>query len=389
MHVLMIGLSTHVITDTLGDVQQRHIDYAARAGHITMIVYAPRDQGLRETRLSPHLTAIPANSLSRFTFVGDAYRLAARVHRQQPVDVVTTQDPFATGLAGLLLKWRFGLPLEVQNHSIFIDNPAFLAERARNRWFNRLAKFVIRRADTNRVLNHYEKARYVRLGLNPDRVFVLPTPVNLARFLEPVAPEAVDGLRARLGLRPEHRVAFWVGRPVPSKNLPLLFEAAARVHQQMADFRLLMAGDFSRAEHLRELAQAALGEAVVFAGRVPHEDLPPYYALCDIYVLTSDYEGIPKVLVEAAAVGRPSVCLDVPRSDDALVDGETGLIARAGDPNDLADKMLQLLQNPDLARQMGERAREQALRAFDRDKAIDALVEAWRFAAALRQRRGA
>jgi glycosyltransferase involved in cell wall biosynthesis len=124
---------------------------------------------------------------------------------------------------------------------------------------------------------------------------------------------------------------------------------------------------------------------VRFAGHVPHEDLPAYYALGDVFVLSSTYEGIPKVPVEAAAVGVPTVCRDTPRHDDIVIDGETGYVSRADDEADFAAKVTRLLQNPALAAQMGANARAHALRTFDRDASIDALVEAWRFAANLRR----
>jgi glycosyltransferase involved in cell wall biosynthesis len=379
----MISLDTSLLTQEIGDSRQRHLDYAKRAGHITMIIYSRRAQLLRPAELSPHLTAIPTASRTRPAFVWDAYRLGARAHRERPADVLTTQDPFATGLVGLALRWRFGVPLEVQNHSVFFDNPHFLRERPlRNRPFNRLGKFVIRRADTNRVVNHHEKAKYIALGLDPERIWVIPTPINLDRFLKSVPPQEIAALRARLGLRPEHRVALWVGRPVPVKNLPLLFQVGQHIQRTIPDFRLVLVGDFSRADRLRQQART-LGGTIVFAGRVAHEDLPSYYALCSAYVQSSLYEGMPKVLVEAAATGRPAVCPDIPGAVDAIIDGKTGFVTRPGDPHDLAEKVIRLLQDPDLARRMGEHARQHALRAFDREKHIQAMLEAWRAAAAM------
>lgn len=384
----MISLATPVLTQSIGDARQRHLDYAERAGHITMIIYSARAEGLRAVELSPRLTAIPTGSRSRFTFAWDAYRLGASVHRARPVDVITTQDPFAAGLAGLLLKRRFGIPLDVQNHSTFIDNPYFLRERpVQNRLLNWLAKGVIRRADTHRVVNRREKAAYAVLGVDPARVQVIPVPINLAQFLNPIPAETLAGLRARLGLRPEHRVALWVGRPVTAKNLPMLFEAVDRARRAVPGLRLVLVGDFSRAAPLRQQA-AALGETVVFAGPAAHEELPVYCALCSVYVHSSFYEGMPRVLVEAAAAGRPAVCPDIPGADAAILDGETGFLTRPEDPGDLAEKLVRLLQQPELAEAMGRRARAHALQAFDRDRHIDALVNAWRAAAALRGKGG-
>src|SRR5690606_35040033 len=135
-----------------------------------------------------------------------------------------------------------------------------------NPWLNRLAKFIVRRADSCRVVNRYERDKYIALGLDPARVRVIPVPASLDRFLAPVPPQAIQALRERLGLRPEHRVALWVGRPVGFKNLPLLFQAVDRARRAVPDMRLVLVGDFSKAEGLRQQAVALLGDVVIFAG---------------------------------------------------------------------------------------------------------------------------
>ncbi len=387
MHVLMISLDTAILTQSIGDARQRHIDYAARAGHITTIVCSRRVEGLRRAELSPHLTAIPTNSRSRLMFAWDAYRLAAQAHRARQADVVTAQDPFGTGLVGWMLKRRFGLPLALQNHSTFIDNPDFLGEHPlRNRLFNRLAKFVIPRGDTHRVTNSREREKYIALGVDPARIGVIPVPVNLDLFRGPFPAQDIAALRARLGLRPEHRVALWVGRPVSFKNLPLLFQAVDRARRVVPDVRLVLVGDFSKARDLRQQALALLGDAAIFAGALPHAELPLYYAMSQVYALSSRYEGMPRVAIEAAAAGLPIVSTNIAAVQDAIIDGETGFLTRAGDPDDMGEKLTLLLRDPELARNMGARAHQHVCERFDPDKLTEALLDTWRFTAALGKR---
>jgi glycosyltransferase involved in cell wall biosynthesis len=382
----MISLDTTILTQDIGDSRERHQEYADRAGHITVVVYAPRAGRHTPAAPSPRLTIIPTNSLHKAAFVWDAYRLAAHAHRRRPIDVATTQDPFATGLAGLLLKWRFGVPLNVQNHSTFMDQPQFIGERPLNRLLNRLGKLVVTRADTHRTVNAREQAYYVeRLGIDPARVWVVPVATNLARFLEPVAPEAVQEARAKLGLRQGQPVVLWAGRPVTVKNLPLLFEAAGRARRDAPDLRLVLVGDFSEAEHLQQQAKQILGESVIFAGRAPHADLPAYYALSDVYALSSDIEGMPRVLVEAAAAGLPIVSTDIPGAGMAVIDGETGYLTPVGDADAFAARLAHLLTHPDTARQMGQRGRAHAQARFDPDRLTDALVATWRDTVALKR----
>lgn len=386
LHVLMIALNDAILTGVGGgDVRERHLDYATRVAHLHMIVYSPRGRGLQTTSLSERLTVYPTRSLSPFTFVWDAYRIGAAICRTQPVNVITTQDPFATGLVGVWLKRRFRIPLDVQNHSDFFDNRIWIAERPlRYGLFNRLGKWVIRRADTHRVLNAEEKAKYVRMGIALDRVAILPTPTRLGRF-SPDGPAGEGAaLRARLGIPLDAPIVLWVGRPVGFKRVPLLVEAFALVRRDHPTARLLLVGDFSQHPDIhRQVARLGLQDAVHFVGRVDHADLPAYYRLCAVYVHSSIYEGLGKVMIEAAASGRPVVATRTAGAAEIVVDGETGLLCDVEDAADMAAQIGALLADPARAQEMGRAARAYVLRKFDHARALDAVIETWRRCAAL------
>ncbi|HEC23608.1 MAG TPA: hypothetical protein ENI95_11915, partial [Chloroflexi bacterium] len=244
LHVLMIALGDEVLTGW-GDTRERHLEYAERVAHLHMIAYSPRSRDLKQTALSDHLTVYPTRSATRPAFLWDAYRIGARICRAHPINMITTQDPFATGLVGVWLKWRFGLPLDLQNHSDFFDNHHWIAEKPlRYGFFNRLGKLVIRQGDTHRVLNAVEKAKYVALGIDPERVVVLATPVRLGRF----RPEGPSGeretLRRELGILSGASVLIWAGRPGPVKDVPTLVEAFRRVHERHPAAHLVLVGDF-------------------------------------------------------------------------------------------------------------------------------------------------
>lgn len=382
LNVLMVGISDYILTGVSGgDVRERHIEYASRLNHLHMIVYSPRAHDLHAERIGENLTVYPTRSLSRATFVWDAFRTGARICRAEPIDLVTTQDPFATGLVGLMLKRRFGIPFDAQSHASFFDNPYWIRERPlRHGVFNRMGKWIARQADTMRVVNTDERDRSIRAGVEPHRIEVINTPINIDRFLTPVAPADVDALRARLGLPAGAKIVLWVGRMVWFKRLPVLLRAFARVREQHPDAVLVLAGDPETDEGRGARAltgELGLQDGVVFAGRVEHADLPVYYALADVYALTSAYEGLPKVLIEAAASGTPVVATTMAGSRDAVLDGETGLLARMEDVDDIAAKLGRLLSDPAHARQMGERARAHAAAHYDRTGTIERIVEMW------------
>jgi glycosyltransferase involved in cell wall biosynthesis len=380
MHTLMISLDSSLATNPESDAVQRHLEYAARAGRLTIVTYTPRlplragQDGI--IHASPHLTIIPTNSRSRLTYARDAYRIGRQV---EAVDLITTQDPFVTGLVGVWLRRRLGAPLLVQNHSHYFGNPAWLDERPlRYRLFARLGRWVLRRADMYRTVNKRECEAYLAMGGAPERVAVLPVMTASERFAQPVLPEAKHTKRAKLGLQPRHKVILWVGRPIKTKRLPLLLQVFECAAHEMPDARLLLVGDMAlSADDIPALVkELGVSDKVILAGRVAHDELRVYYQLSDVFAMTSAYEGMPRVLGEAAAAGLPIVGMDSAAGVAEFVeDGVNGFLC--GDVACMAASILRLLRDAELAHRLGAAARETALTRYNAANNAQAVVALW------------
>ena len=107
-------------------------------------------------------------------------------------------------------------------------------------------------------------------------------------------------------------------------------------------------------------------------------DMPALFAKADIVVLPSYREGLPKSLIEAAACARPLVATDVPGCREVIRDGVDGLLVPAGQSAPLANAIARLIDDPALARRLGEAARAKALAEFDERKIIDATLAVYR-----------
>jgi glycosyltransferase involved in cell wall biosynthesis len=203
---------------------------------------------------------------------------------------------------------------------------------------------------------------------------VLNTPTDVTLFAQPVPEAAILTLREKLDLAPDAPVVLWVGKPAPVKNIPLLLDAFAEVRRALPEARLVLVGDFSQQP---DLVARADPDSVRFAGRIAHDDLPPYYALADVYAHSSLYEGFGKVLVEALAAGTPVVATRADGPCDILRDGETGLICDHTPPA-LSAAILALLRDPARARVMGAAGRADVLARFDYDRQLDAVAATFR-----------
>ena len=175
-----------------------------------------------------------------------------------------------------------------------------------------------------------------------------------------------------------------VGRLVEKKGFIHLVRAMARLRQREATARCWLAGDGpERGALSREIEALGLGVAVELRGWRPQGELKmACYEQAALLVVPSvaardgDRDGVPNVLLEAAAIGVPIVATDVGGIPDLIRDGETGLVAKPGDPDDLARKIQAVLDNPDAAMARAQKARAEVEERFDAAKQTGKLMAA-------------
>jgi phosphatidylinositol alpha-1,6-mannosyltransferase len=176
-------------------------------------------------------------------------------------------------------------------------------------------------------------------------------------------------LRETLGVG-ERPLVVCVSRLVDRKGQDVLIRGIARVRRTVPDATLVIVGGGPAESRLRALAEEAPEGSVVFAGKVPEEDLPRYYALGEVFAMPCrsrlaglEVEGWGNVFIEAAACGRPVVVGDSGGARESLVDGETGILVDGTDVDAVADAVGSLLGDPERALRMGRAGRDRVLRA--------------------------
>lgn len=219
-------------------------------------------------------------------------------------------------------------------------------------------RFPARSAECHAILN----------GSNPERFADSPR-----------THEVTEGLRQDLGLENKEVILF-VGRVCPEKGVHVLVEAMRVIRERRKDCVLLIVGSPAQqppsplwirdrdsrfaeierlkkgyAAHLKNLS-SGLEDQIKFLGKVPYEDLPAYYGLADIFVHPAVWqEPFGMILTEAMGCGLPVVSTRAGGIPEIVLDGETGLLAEPGDPNGLAEALLELLANPEARVEMGLR----------------------------------
>jgi glycosyltransferase involved in cell wall biosynthesis len=188
----------------------------------------------------------------------------------------------------------------------------------------------------------------------PDKYITIRSGIELDRFRHPSrSPETV---RAELGIPLGAPVVGTVTRLSPQKAPLDFIEAAARVVERGANVHFVIVGDGPlRADVEARLAGLGLTEQVHLTGL--RRDVPELMHSFDLFVLSSLWEGLPRVLPQAMAAGLPIVATAVDGNAEAVTDGVNGLLTPPGDPGAMADAILRLLEDQALSAQMGDAGR--------------------------------
>jgi len=269
------------------------------------------------------------------------------------------------GRGGLELGRRLGLPVILELNAPLCDQQAGYEKFTLMRTAAELEKNILERADAVIALSEWlEKWAIVR-GSDPARVHLVPDGVS-----ERVFAEAEDGasIRARHGLAGKRVVGF-VGSFHWWHDVSTLLAAFAELHREDPDVRLLLVGDGeTRKKVVKQTRAAGVEGAVVFAGKVPHEEVPRHIAAMDVavvpYVPLEDFFFSPMKLFECMASGRPTVAASQGQVADVIEHGKNGWLYPAGDAIRLAEGLRGILGDRELAAMIGSAGRRHVLEGY-------------------------
>ena len=307
MKVLMLSTDEKVF-ESGSPVRERMISYGTMVDELHIVVYTKRESRIQnlEFRIGRNVLIYSTNSACKFCYFLDAYKIAKKVILDSNFyfldSIITTQDPFETGLLGYLLKKKFGLPLQIQIHTDFLS-PYFWRESVKNKIRVLLAKRLIKKADGLRVVSdRIKKSLHDSRFMIPDsRIAVLPIFFDKARFEQAAARKEYN----------DDFLILTVARLEPEKNLFLALEAVAEVLREYPKTRYVIIGSGSLKNQLVDKIKSLDVSDRIEIKQVNTSDLPSWYKRANLFLLTSNYEGYGLAVVEAVASGLPVVMTDV------------------------------------------------------------------------------
>lgn len=333
-----------------------------------------------KTGVTPHLRFLIVAGMRRdpspFNDIR-AYRSLRSIIRSGGYHIVHSHNSKAGFLARAAAAAE-NVPIIIHGiHGISFSPRMSYLERA---LYKRLERWVAKRTDAFVPVGQDLQNNYLAVGIGrPEQYHVIHSGMELDKFrrVAEMPLSERQAIRMELGIPTDTVVIGMISRMEPRKQHELFLQSINRIPSDAGSVPpgrspvwILLAGDGPREEEIKNMVQTmGLADRTVFAGY--RNDVERMFAACDIIALTSKWEGLPRVLVQAAACGLPAVSFEVDGAWEILKDGETGYIVPSGDVEALADRLGKLVQDRELREAMGQAAQNQVEDSWTVEAMVD------------------
>jgi PEP-CTERM/exosortase A-associated glycosyltransferase len=297
-------------------------------------------------------TPVAASALARLPVLNQKQVIDGLVRRLSEIipqikpDVLHAHSPSLNAIAALKAGKKFGIPVVYEVRAFWedaaVDHGTSTEGGLRYRLTRALETHALRQADAVTTICEGLRRDIVARGIPADKITVIPNAVDIDKFA--VGGVADQDLKTKLGLQGARLIGF-IGSFYAYEGLDILLRAVPALTAERPDLRVLLVGGGPEDARLRQLAKDLdIVDKVVFTGRVPHEQVQMYYDLLDVLVyprLSMRLTDLvtPLKPLEAMAQGRVLAASDVGGHQELIVDGKTGVLFKADDPQALAVKV--------------------------------------------------
>jgi glycosyltransferase involved in cell wall biosynthesis len=348
---------------------------------VTVITSKGKELALLDGLLG--VTCVPVNiprSISPWTDLLALLRLTI-FFRFQHIQIAHSTTPKA-GLLTALAAFIGGVPVRIHT---FTGQP-WLEMRGPTRWLARTSDKLIGMLNTRCYTDSASQRIFlIEQGIaDASRLFCIGAGsiagVDVQRFNPNRFSQCQrESLRQLLGIPSDAPVLLFLGRVTVDKGVRELLEAFQRLKTSLCDANLVLVGPFDTGSGVAGSILLSHIEHIVDVHVVGYTDSPEsYLSIADILCLPSYREGFGTVVIEAAAMGVPTIGTEIYGLSDAVVHGETGLLVPPRNVEELASALEKLLADKPLRKKMGEAARQRALTLFDARKFNKQVLDEYR-----------
>lgn len=362
----------HIITRLIvGGAQENTVlscEGLTRLGHDVLLISGPTagpEGSLLERVRGGNYTFVETPSLVRSVHCGRDWRAIgalARILRDWQPDVVHTHSSKA-GILGRMAARRARVPHIIHT----IHGMSF--NRTQPKWLQMLYAGLERRcarySDALVCVADAMRIQSLAVGIGrPEQFVTVRSGMETAAFDASLYDRA--SVRAAWGFADEHVVVATIARLFRNKGYEQLIDIMQRAVQQAPQLRCVWIGDGAdRAEYERRLDDCKLRSHVHFTGLVPPNDIPRLLAGADMLAHASQWEGLPRAVVQAMLMERPAVSFAIDGAPEVVIPGKTGALAPLNDVDGFADALVKLAQDAEMRARYGATGRARCLQDFD------------------------
>jgi len=330
MKVLMISTDRKIFEKD-SEVRSRLLDYGKLFDELQVIVFAKKELNLKAEQLAPNVFICPTNSNSKLAYIFDGVRTGKNLIKNGESWVITSQDPFETGLVAWWLKKKKRIKWQAQIHTDFLSS-YFIRESLLNWLRAKLAGFLLPKADGIRVVSERIKQSLTSWHLKTEPIVL---PIYVPR-VEKIICDDKEDLHQKY---PQFSfVILMASRLTLEKNFSLALEAFTLANNKKSGLGLIIVGSGPEKSKLQELTKKLdINKSVIFEDW--NSNLICYYQTADLFMLTSNYEGYGRTLVEAGLNGCPVLTTDIGLVGE-LVNDQDALVCPVADKKCLTGKII-------------------------------------------------
>ncbi len=373
-----------------GGVERRIIETTKRlTNEADITVYSGTKAGFREPASINGVNFVPCYSTDRLFPLDNWFfnrSLSKKIHGQD-ADIFEAHAVSGYGLLRTLKKQGIKKPFVHTVHGVLADEyekarkngSQSLRGRAANYFMHRLAALeeeTAKNATLIVTISNYSLGKIKEFyDVDASKVRIVPNGVDTEKF-KPT--EDTTAAKKQFGLGDEPCVLF-VGSLIPRKGLPFLVKAAGKIVKEHRETKFLIVGEGPSKSQLQSaIGTANLSGNFKFLDNLKEDMLAAAYNCADVFVLPSIQEGQGIVLLEAQASSKPVVAFNIGGVNEALRDGETGLLVERGNTDELADAVSRLLSDKGLRERMGADARKFVAENFTWDLCAQKMLRVYR-----------
>lgn len=295
--------------------------------------------------------------LQPFIFAINAFRIV----KKEKIDKLICGQFLIPGLAGYLIRKSLKKPYYVHTYG-----PEFREHRL----YTPLLKLILNNAAKVISISNFAKGRLLEKNMQHSKIEVLTPGVDTVKFNPNLNAEKVI---KRHNLY-NKKVLLTLSRLDLNKGFDKMINLMPEILKKYPDAVYLIVGKGPEERHLKKLAAKISSENIIFVGEIPDEELPLYYASCDIFILLTRevpskgyVEGFGIVFLEASACGKPIVAGRAGGSSEAVADKTTGFVVDSKNDKEILSSIEKLLEDENLRDRMGSSGRKRVEKEFNWD----------------------